>query len=934
MSEAKILVVEDEGLTAMEIQRKLKNWGYEVPSFAFSREEAVKKAKDIKPDLILMDMMLKGKGDGVDAVREIKSENDVPIIYITAYDDIEIRERAESTNPEAYLIKPFEEQELQTKIKNALSGQKTGKKLLEIGKHLDSNSKDLGIIIINSKGLIRYFNNFAYILTGFTPEEIINKCIYEIFPIEEIKHDKKVKTYLEKFIVNENSEITQKTTIKQKNGSIVPVEYNLNYIGNENEFLGTTLIFKDLTQKIKEEESQKNRETLHFEILDTIDQAIIAFNADLKSIYCNNKIKELLDLNEDTIGKSISESIKSIWDEDIAIMCNKTLETNSPSSIIKSFENDLIPLTAEIKVYKLLDGLVVLLNDITEIKRRKDHLERNEKLYCSVVDDQSEIICRFNKDLELTFANKTYYNCFGFKNEANFDCSFSENDLEKMKAQLESFDKEKLKIFELPMKMLNGDTKWWQWVSKVNFDRNREISEYQLVGRDFTQHHINLENHEKMIEKLRSSIKEKNNEFDNIERSYKSKLSGKREEINFLKKIINDNDSKFKSESDGLRATISNQRSEIKLFQERETSFKENITKLENEIKNISNELQKLTNSLENETNLRQENETQLQNKKLELNQQKTKTKNSQNQIITLKRRITGLENSEISLKESKKHLEKEIINNQKELDEITSNLDLEISKRLSTEKALEEVKCQMINKIKEKDKEIQGIKHDFKAKLSNLESSDRLTRASLEKNQKTLENMHSSVVANMKMISSLNRLHSDYVIDQMVEKLQDGRSYLRSFGMIHEKLYHSPDLQTINAQDYLESVLSDVSHSHGAKNVDMSIKTNGIYLDIEKTVLSGLIVTELVINSFKHAFTNNKKGKIGVELSFVNENLVIKVSDNGIGLQHIELEKTDTFGLQLVKTIVEQSEGSLDFNGEDGANFIIKIPSADNLIK
>ncbi len=62
MPEAKILVVEDEGLTAMELQRKLKTWGYDVPSFAFSRKEAVKKAKEIKPDLILMDVMLKGQG--------------------------------------------------------------------------------------------------------------------------------------------------------------------------------------------------------------------------------------------------------------------------------------------------------------------------------------------------------------------------------------------------------------------------------------------------------------------------------------------------------------------------------------------------------------------------------------------------------------------------------------------------------------------------------------------------------------------------------------------------------------------------------------------------------------------------------------------------------------------------------------------------------
>src|SRR5690606_34747846 len=102
MAAMKILVVEDEGLTAMEIQRKLKKWGYDVPSFAFSRKEAVKKAKEIEPDLILMDIMLKGKGDGIDAAQEIKQIRDIPIIYITAYDDAKTRKRAEITNPNAY----------------------------------------------------------------------------------------------------------------------------------------------------------------------------------------------------------------------------------------------------------------------------------------------------------------------------------------------------------------------------------------------------------------------------------------------------------------------------------------------------------------------------------------------------------------------------------------------------------------------------------------------------------------------------------------------------------------------------------------------------------------------------------------------------------------------------------------------------------------
>lgn len=122
MTVAKILVVEDEGLRVMELQRKLKFWGYKVPTFAFSRKEAVKKAEKLKPDLILMDIVLKGEGDGIDAVREIKNSFDIPIIYLTAYSDENTIKRAEITEP-----KHIEVQEYFTEMKNILENKIEGK---------------------------------------------------------------------------------------------------------------------------------------------------------------------------------------------------------------------------------------------------------------------------------------------------------------------------------------------------------------------------------------------------------------------------------------------------------------------------------------------------------------------------------------------------------------------------------------------------------------------------------------------------------------------------------------------------------------------------------------------------------------------------------------------------------------------------------------
>lgn len=123
MSNEKILVVEDEAITAMGLQNTLKSWKY-LPFISTSGEEAIRKAIQIKPDLILMDIMLKGRMDGIEAIQQIKDHLDIPVIYLTAHSSNKVLERAKTTKPHAYLIKPFDERELQINIETALKRQK------------------------------------------------------------------------------------------------------------------------------------------------------------------------------------------------------------------------------------------------------------------------------------------------------------------------------------------------------------------------------------------------------------------------------------------------------------------------------------------------------------------------------------------------------------------------------------------------------------------------------------------------------------------------------------------------------------------------------------------------------------------------------------------------------------------------------------------
>jgi len=132
----KILIVENEALEALDIQDNLERWGYEVPAVVSSGEEAIKKAEEFKPDLILMDIFLTGKVDGIEAARKINEGMNIPVIYITAYSDDETMERAKSTFPFSYLIKPIENKELKFAVETALYKHKMENKLNRLNRAL------------------------------------------------------------------------------------------------------------------------------------------------------------------------------------------------------------------------------------------------------------------------------------------------------------------------------------------------------------------------------------------------------------------------------------------------------------------------------------------------------------------------------------------------------------------------------------------------------------------------------------------------------------------------------------------------------------------------------------------------------------------------------------------------------------------------------
>ncbi|MGB9870023.1 MAG: methanogen output domain 1-containing protein [Methanothermobacter sp.] len=169
--------MEDESIVAMDIKHRAEGLGYRVVGMAASGEEAIKLAREEKPDLVLMDIVLKGEMDGIEAAEVIREEMNIPVVYLTAYSDEKTLSRAKLTGPFGYIIKPFEDRELHSAIEVALYKHRMDSKLRESEERyraLLETSPD-PIILLDSDSRILFANRTVEELTGLDRKRLRGK---------------------------------------------------------------------------------------------------------------------------------------------------------------------------------------------------------------------------------------------------------------------------------------------------------------------------------------------------------------------------------------------------------------------------------------------------------------------------------------------------------------------------------------------------------------------------------------------------------------------------------------------------------------------------------------------------------------------------------------------------------------------------------------
>ena len=225
---------------------------------------------------------------------------------------------------------------------------------------------------------------------------------------------------------------------------------------------------------------------------------------------------------------------------------------------------------------------------------------------------------------------------------------------------------------------------------------------------------------------------------------------------------------------------------------------------------------------------------------------------------------------------------------------------------------------------------EVGQIADHYNRVMDALQKATAKTDASLKEKEVLLKEIHHRVKNNMQVISSLLNLQSRYSKDERyIEMVKQSQIRIKAMALVHEKLYRSKDLASIDISDYIKSLVNDLflSYKSNTSKIELKVNIEDVSLGIEAAIPCGLIVNELVSNSLKYAFPEGKDGEISISLqSLDKDQYELIVSDNGIGLpKDLDFKKSDSLGMKLVTNFTERTlHGKIERNTHKGTEFKI----------
>jgi PAS domain S-box-containing protein len=389
MKKTAVLIVEDEAIVAADLGAKLTSLDYVVAGTAAAGETAIEMAGRLMPELVLMDIRLKGPMDGIEAAEAIRKRFDIPVIYLTAHSDTSTLARAKLTDPFGYILKPFEERDLSTNIEMALYKYRSDRNVREQREWLRVTLTSIGdaVVTCDLDGRVTFLNPVAEALTGWRTEEARGRKIEEVFDlVHEQTHERPVHPVGLVLKDGQPKALANHTAVVTKDGRLVPIEDSAAPILDAGgRVIGVVLVFHDVTEKRHVQDELRRSEE---KFRSAFANAAIGFSmatpdgrfVDANAAFCSLTGHEIDELRELTIPQLIHPDDQ----EENMGQLNRMLDGEIQSFVVENRylrgDGNLVWVRKSTSLVR--DGksepifVITLVEDITYRKQAEEALER------------------------------------------------------------------------------------------------------------------------------------------------------------------------------------------------------------------------------------------------------------------------------------------------------------------------------------------------------------------------------------------------------------------------------------------------------------------------------------------------------------------------------------------------------------------------------
>lgn len=250
MATAELLIVEDEGLFALDLQQHLERLGYRVVGVTDSAAEAVGLVRRLRPALVLMDLRIRGAVDGVDAAREIYLRFETPVIFVSGNADEPTLNRATGAEPFGYLVKPVDLRELKAVIETALHRHQAERRVKRLERGLMTTLESISdaVAVVDLEGRVVFLNRAAEKLTGWSAAEALGRSQREVLTRADLAEDAQAE--LARKVIEQAKVVAlgSGAALTRRNGERVAVQGKMSPIVDEAEVTGAVIVVRSEEQ--------------------------------------------------------------------------------------------------------------------------------------------------------------------------------------------------------------------------------------------------------------------------------------------------------------------------------------------------------------------------------------------------------------------------------------------------------------------------------------------------------------------------------------------------------------------------------------------------------------------------------------------------------------------------------------------------------------